>query len=78
MYAPWRVLVSTHAAPFCLFYSSPMTFLCRPDRRAFTVVKPACNKSIDEALCISLREKRTHLGNVPQVVKSYFGHIPNV
>jgi hypothetical protein len=43
-----------------------------------TVVKPACNKSIDESLCISLREKRTHLGNASQVVKSYFGHIPNV
>ena len=54
-----------------------MAFFGGPDR-SITVVKPACNESVDESLFISLSEKQQHLGNVPQVVKIYFGHIPNV
>jgi hypothetical protein len=30
---------------------------------------------MDESLCISLKEKWPHLGNVPQVIKNYFGDI---
>ena len=53
-------------------------FLGKTRQESITVVKPACNKSMDESLCISLREKCSQLGNVPQVVKIYFVHIPNV
>ena len=46
-------------------------------QESITVVKPACNKSMDESLCISLRENTFTICS-SDGKKNYFGHIPKM